>query len=780
MTLNYERASTVPTTINQDGNSVRVSGGQYAWEWTASNDQFVVRDSKERMVTAGPLQPAILVTDAGQAGSNRWSPGSPTLGQVTEGSVTVSYEGVNGSARVVVACRFDSDGWWIEPLSYEAGENEDVVEVMYFAAPGVGGQPTPGLHSTYFLIPGLCMNAGVSPLVLDESKLNLTVALGAGAWDGPGLLQQWGLPAHFYCGFHRNAQRNGARSLTSQRSDAFCLGLADLPDGDFQLDVLRGNASPVVNLRSDLWGHQRGPGTLTIGATLFMTTGETYYEAIRAYYRCLLASGVISPKPQASARKTEVLLAPQFNTWGAQVARGLAPDDFDELTLLQIYDEYRASGMKARMFVVDAKWEGDYGTFEHSADRFPNFEATLQRFRDDGHLIGLWVAFLRCDDPGALGLTTDHLLKRADGGRLWLDGLTWDSQAASRQQGPQDCGAENAGADQDRWSYDLFDLSQPEVQRALSDAARRFIQRYKPDMVKFDFGYELPPMNTACPRDRAWAGERHLLKGIEVMFKAMREENPDLVIMYYGLSPLMIEHYDLHSIDDLCFSVGDYDLEANRRISLSGLCGELGIPTYGSSGYDWETTTSIWFDSAAVGTLGSLHSFVGDEIDSSPRPELIAKYNGLAQAIRSTTAFSIEHRDANYTAAARGATSSSWARVEDGKVVLVALRAQRIDGRRGAGSYPGIVSTDTTVVVASKDDRGIDASAELAVVPFGDGELRLSRPIGQGVAAEVTEYATGGGTRRERIGLADGEFRIPLREVSSDGHPVEWLHVAIG
>ena len=44
--------------------------------------------------------------------------------------------------------------------------------------------------------------------------------------------QQWGLPVHYFCGFERGAKQRQAGSLKEDLSDAFCLGLADLPAGD--------------------------------------------------------------------------------------------------------------------------------------------------------------------------------------------------------------------------------------------------------------------------------------------------------------------------------------------------------------------------------------------------------------------------------------------------------------------------------------------------------------------------------------------------------------------
>src|SRR5271157_5022178 len=119
-------------------------------------------------------------------------------------------------------------------------------------------------------------------------------------------------------------------------------------------------------------------------------------------------------------------------------------------------------------------------------------------------------------------------------------------------------------------------------------------------------------------------------------------------------------------------ALGEYDLEANRRFFFSSLLGEIGIPTYGSGGYDWATMPAIWFDSALIGTLGSLNSFFGDEQDEMPTPDLIAKYNGLSEVVRNSNIFSIEPVDADYNSVTRGAHSPSWARFENDELVAVA------------------------------------------------------------------------------------------------------------
>jgi hypothetical protein len=327
--------------------------------------------------------------------------------------------------------------------------------------------------------------------------------------------------------------------------------------------------------------------------------------------------------------------------------------------------------------------------------------------------------------------------------------------------------------------YYVFDFTQPEVAAALRASAQRFIRQYQPDLVKFDFGYEIPSLEVAAPKDMQWAGERLLQKGLEVIVGAMKEVKPDLVVMYYGVSPLLVEHYDLHSTDDMCFNTGEYQLEANRRILFSGLCGEFGMPTYGSSGYDWVSAPSIWFDSAAVGTVGSLNSFSPDENGDIVRPEWIAKYNGVTHAVRSSLSFSIEPLDGNYISAALGATARSWARHEDGQVTLVALRTRWLNRGDGTGAYGDSIDTNADVIVASRDEQDIAHAASLAVVPFGDGTVQIATQHGDVQSVAVKEHLLGGDVCDFEVPVTNGRFSLPLREQNDHGQPVEWLEVSL-
>ena len=666
---------------------------------------------------------------------------------VTNGRVTFDYESVNGAAHLSVTWRFDEHGIWLEPVVYEATSAEDVVSLHYFAETK-NTAAVPSLQASFFIVPGISESPSISPIVRRDVHLNETVWLGRGS-PVSGLIQQWGLPVHYFSGFSIDGFNEHARDLyIDMQSDAFCCGLADLPNGDLFMDLRDGRGSMWIDYRSDIWKHMRGPGRLTLGATLHWAIGSNYYDAIGQYYRGLAAAGVIRKK-QNSAKKTAIALTPQFCTWGAQVSRGKTGDHLDEAFLTEIYSEMKAAGMKAGMLSIDDKWEGRYGNLEHSAERLPHFEQFLDRVRADGHRIGLWAALMRCEKPSEIGLTENHMLKNADGSPVLSGG---------------------------RVKYYILDFTQPEVAKVLSDLARKFIRRYKPDLLKFDFGYELPAVSQAAPKDKRWAGERMMWKGLDVVITAMRDENPDLVVMYYQLSPLFLNYFDLHSPDDLFLASGEYDVEANRRFFFSSLLGELGVPTYGSSGYDWESAPEIWFDSSVVGTLGSLNDFGGDERGAKGTPERIAKYNGLAQTLRSSNFFKVVPLTDITEAPTRGAHSRSWARVENDQVVLLALRPPLMTGKDEYG-LRDMVHAHAPVVVASRTSDDITHSNRLAIVPFGEGEISIRRE--QGRRADVVTHHFGGSVTEANIVINSGRLRLPLAERAASNNFVEWIDVRI-
>jgi len=733
--------------IRESGQSLTFDGKNYRWEWSAADDRFRILDLHDRVLASGPIQPAVIVKQLGQSKDRRSTPGKLESREVHGNRVVWTYASVNGSAKLTMAWRLEETGLWIEPVTYRASVREDIVSLNLFAD---GNEDTakPSLETSGLVLPGICESEGISPVTNSEDNWNMRTSLGRA---GTGLMQQWALPCHYFAGF-RNREAADLQD-TSDMARAFCCGLTDLPGSDLYVEQRGGRGSLVFDYRSDLWEHLRGPEQFTLGAGLHWAFASNYYEAIRRYYQGLLAAGIIHKKVN-SARKNAALLTPQWCTWGEQVAVQKASGHLDQASLEKFYEELKSSGMHAGMFSIDDKWEGRYGNLEHSAERFPHFEQFLDRIRADGLRIGMWAAFMRCEDPSDLGLTPEQMLHQVDGK-------------------PYVVGGEST-------KYYILDFTRPEVENVLRDRARQFVRRYKPDLVKFDFGYEIPTLDAAAPHDMHWAGERMLGKGLEVIVKSMQQENPDIVVMYYELSPLFTDYFDLHSPDDLFEARGEYDLEANRRFFFSGLCGEFGMPTYGSSGYDWTTQPEIWFDSVAIGTLGCLGSLGGNVEDGSkPTPERLAKYNGLTQLVRPTNLFTIQPLDAVFESATRGAHASSWVRREDGKVVLVALRPRRLDGGKGIGEFEDSVSTTAQVAVASMTQESVPEALKLGVIPYGEGRLTLKRKSQASGKAKVTEHYFRGPSRASRLEVRGGILEIPLRERGQDDSPVEWIELEI-
>ena len=496
----------------------------------------------------------------------------------------------------------------------------------------------------------------------------------------------------------------------------------------------------------------RGAGHYKLGAKLVIAIGSNYYEAIRQYYRELLETGIIRSNAETISKKKEkVLQSPMFCTWGEQKAIGIYEHGTTDEILNSIYYECKKSGMKSGLFVIDDKWEGEYGSLEHSETKLPHFEEFVKRVHGDSLYVGMWAAFLRCENPARYGLTVDNML-----------------QTINRE--PLVCSTSG--------KYFIFDVTQPEVQKVMRQQDRKFVKRYNPDLLKFDYGYEVAPLIVAAPKDMNFAGEKFFEKALEVVIGAMREENPDIVVMYYNLSPLLNKYLDLSSIDDLLLCQGDEDLEANHRIFFSGLMGEIGVPTYGSSGYEWNSAKEIWFDSAPSGNVGSLQSFKGDELGDTLSPNTIARYNGIAMVRRTSSSFHIEPLDCNYYSVARGAHASSWVRYENDKAVLLALRAYRLDGKKGVSQFKNLIETNTSLIIASKTNDEIGKSNILAIVPFGNGQVSITCEKKNGKVI-VKEHLLGGKIIKNLNLIKDGKLNITVRENIKGTEMVEWIEIEI-
>lgn len=742
--------------VSDLGDQLRVELAGYSWEYSASDDVFRLFDSQKRLIVSGTTQPSVVVAPAGSPTIRLSTPGKIRRKYADKNQAIIEYEDVNHGASLVVTWKFEELGIWLLPVVYRSSSPEDVVSLHYFSKL-TNAARQPSLHASYLVVPGISEGSSVSPIVRDEFHLDQTVWLGRGSFI-PGLTQQWGLPVHYFCGFSVDSTLGLKQMLTTGRSEAFACGLADLPNGDLFMDLYEGSCSPWVDYRSDLWKHLSTPGELTLGARFLWSVAPTYYQAIAAHYRNLLDAGIVRIH-RNSPIKNEIALTPQFCTWGSQVDENKSQDHLDQAFLDETLNSLKASGLKAGLFSIDDKWEDSYGSLQHSAKRLPHFEEFLAKLRAEGFRVGIWAALMRCERPADLGLSEDNMLKRSDGTPY---------VANSSGQGSR---------------YYILDFTQPAVADVLRTLVKRFVRRYKPDLFKFDFGYELPPVAEAAPQDRRWAGEKLMMKGLDVVINAMREENPELVVMYYQLSPLFLEYFDLHSTDDLFLAAGEYAFEANRRIFFSSPLGLLGIPIYGSSGYDWTSDPSIWFDSAAVGTIGSLNDFRADEQGETGTAAIIAKYNGITQALRKTNVFEIVPFGTTAEAPTFGAHARSWARYEGGQLVLLAMRQPELTGDFAIGPHQSdlkdaaAVNSSVPVIVAARGEKSIVRDPELVIVPYGSGSVSLRRD--EGTKARLTHHYFGGAATDSEAPIANGVLSFEVSDRDAAGSPLEWIEIHV-
>ncbi|MBS1816284.1 MAG: hypothetical protein JSS87_15545 [Acidobacteria bacterium] len=734
--------------IRTDGGVLTVTARAYVFVVHLDSTVTELRTVGGARIASFQLQPEVAVVDA--AGKPVLMPGKPEPVVVEGDRVRFAWKGANGDATVRLNIRFAADAFWISPVTYSSSAQQDVEKVWLFGRKGA-------LNATHYVVPGIAENGAISPIQEARNQQNQLVSLGhSGNHDRTQPQQQWALPSHYFLGMSARGTKGARRDMyvPEKRTPFFCCGFADLPAGDPYLDLHEGKASLLFEYHSSVWHQMRTPGEVELGCTLCVAFGEDILPAITSYYSHLVDAGIVERKVN-SAQKNAVALAPQFCTWGTQVVRGTRTDHLSQAFLEEVYAELKQTGMQAKMFSIDDKWEAHYGNLAYDTERFPTFPQFLDRVRAEGHYVGIWTAFMRCESPASLGLTESHMLRGPDGKPLKPRGA----------------------------KYYIMDTTQPEVAKVLTERAREFMRVCKPDLVKIDFGYELPFMHEGAPKDMKFAGERLFAQALDVVVPALRAENPDVVVMYYQLSPLFVKYFDLHAPDDLYTNVGDYDVEANRRFFFIAPLSQLGVPVYGSSGYNWDTAPSIWFDSVAQGTIGSLNDLKRDEVGEGPTPEYVAQYNGIAQTVRGTNfAEVIPYPVPRAEAATRGAHAHSWARVEKGKVVLIAHRpavwGDGVDVNDAKWKrFTRVVTSTAPVIVSSRTGEDLAVSRHLAVVGMSDGSVTIARR--QGSRARVTVHLLGGKTSERVVPVKDGKLTLAVETHGAGRVPVEWYEVHI-
>jgi hypothetical protein len=77
--------------ISHESGIVRVTGSNYNWEYSQNDDTFKLRDSKNRLIVSGRMQPAVVVAPAGEPSLRQCTLGKPSAPRSEKGRVTVDY-----------------------------------------------------------------------------------------------------------------------------------------------------------------------------------------------------------------------------------------------------------------------------------------------------------------------------------------------------------------------------------------------------------------------------------------------------------------------------------------------------------------------------------------------------------------------------------------------------------------------------------------------------------------------------------------------------------------
>lgn len=708
-----------PRITHRDG-VVTVESAAYCWRWAASDDIVELCDASGTPILSHPLQPAFEV-----AGASASCGGTYARHAVEGDRLEVAWTGANGDAEVSLAVRFAPTHLVFERTVYAPATAHAVVRYAWLATMR-DGRLAPAGTARWCVVPGGKQDPEQAIFPLDPPS-PVRFSVGCFGNDTGTHHQQWALPHYFTCAW-------------TERGAAACIGLGAFPDGNVMVETHGGALSYEINVRGDLWKHRAGPGSIVFDDPLLIAAGGDWYGAARKYFGALVEGGYARRRV---ADVPEAAFLAQYDTWGDQILRRAFLGRFNEQALRDIHADVRASGIAARLFVIDDKWEGVYGSLEHDVERFPSFAAALDEIRADGYGIGLWTAFPRCEDYAALGLDADAVLKDARGEPYVV-------------------------RERDRAWY-IFDPTNEHAAAHLRERARHLVRTYRPSMVKIDFGYEIPRPDVAGPADPARGGERLFLEFLRVVVGAIREEDPRIAILYYCITPLVGDYIDLSGADDLWMSRRAYDAGFARRALLSSLCGAFGMVPYGSTGYDWRSAPSIWLDTAVIGTPGIIAPLVGDEYGECMTPMLAARYNGVARVARQAPLFDVAFFDAELYDAAAGPIARSWGRIEDGWLVLAALRGSP----ERPAAIPGVVSAACDAVIASLDAEAIVDSPSIAVVPFGAGRVEIERAG----AVHATAHLFGGRTAEWPARSARGRVVLDVDTATTDGTPVEWIEV---
>ncbi|CAL1519671.1 hypothetical protein [Chitinophaga sp. MM2321] len=461
------------------------------------------------------------------------------------------------------------------------------------------------------------------------------------------------------------------------------IGAGSIPDAAMTLSIRATRGCFRYLYREDLWGAPTG-NTRTWQDLLRITIDTTALGAFEKYYTSF---PVI--KKESIPAATSV-----WNTWGMWRLK--------KYPIRPIADFMQQMGNE--MMVLDDPWESSQGSGEPDLKRFPAFYEDIAYIRKKGVKIGIWETLGWIKDTLACKLGTQDLIVDSNG---------------------KPCMA-NWNFDPSGDAYYCLDVSSPRARAFLQERTRRVMQSIKPQLIKLDFGYGLPSPDMGAPRDPQFRGERQSFELVSLIAAAAKSVDKNVIIMYYGISPLWAPVMDMVSLDDQ----GDlwYDTrQGHQEWSIwASLLSRQGIAVSGSSSYSWTTDDEVLMNTIILGSPGAV---LGTELDNgAPIPEqYLNKRWAVNKWYRRTVLWTPCWLNSHTGDLEQPPHLRCWGREETiaGNKILTALTLREDSNKDLKGTPAENIRWSGNWGLISQDDRPVTASGKLAIIPFSAGHLSL-------------------------------------------------------
>ncbi|PWT96443.1 MAG: hypothetical protein C5B52_15820 [Bacteroidetes bacterium] len=462
-------------------------------------------------------------------------------------------------------------------------------------------------------------------------------------------------------------------------------GAGAIPAGAMYLQAKSSCGAIRYCYREDLWGGETKSRVWE--KPLVLQWDSTAWDAYADLFSVLDFNGTV----QASHQKSH------WNSWG-----DFSKGDFN---VKSIADGAKQFG--AEEVTLDMGWETSQSTAIPDLKHIPDFDKDIAYIKQQGLELGFWQSLIWVADTLSTGLTTDDLLIGEDGrprrnnnfhNPFWAD-----------------------------WSFYCIDPTSKRAQNFLKERTQNIIKRTGAKLLKLDFGYAIPPLDVAAPRNPAFRGENYAYTLIRIISDAAREMDPGITIQYYGISPLLKRVYNLIALDDLADASGDEPGGHAQWSIWSSLAGMNGSAIMASSGYDWFTDAEILLNTAIIGSPGTVLKRTLPDGSAIPK-NFIAHRKALNLWYRKTTGWK-----PLWLNSAKGKLGSEpvlncWGRLEthNGIENLTALSLRETGERKG---IPLLEKTKWKGrwSILSQDSLNIFSSRKLAVIPFDGGYLSIQR-----------------------------------------------------